>query len=150
MTCTSEISGSASRGMCRIAQIPAKSSSNVPVKTKKRFRAHQSTRRLTISHTSRDVHGPLLARNHCPVFLREDRHLPHTPRWQFSLSFINSSASVGKRYGDTLRGHAHRRNRRHEKRYFHAGARYAGTVRIGELYAKNVAAFQRRRRNRRK
>src|ERR1043165_1845735 len=91
MTCTSEMSGNASSGICRSDQIPVDTSRNVPVKTRKRFFAQQSIQREITSHSSRSVDAELLAGDGLSIFLRKDsdaatfRHYqvgrhPHTCR----------------------------------------------------------------------
>src|SRR5579859_760125 len=76
ITSTSEISGSASSGIWRNAQMPASTSSSVPVKTRKRLREHQSIHREITSHTSRCVHTQLFASYDLSVLLGQYRHLP--------------------------------------------------------------------------
>src|SRR5215831_11874272 len=76
ITSTSEISGSASSGICRMDQMPASTSKSVPVKTRNLFRAHQSIHREITSHSSRGVHRGLLAGDNLPVFLGDDGDLP--------------------------------------------------------------------------
>src|SRR5258708_2394834 len=48
ITCTSEISGTASSGVCVIAQMPQTVRITVPVNTRNRFEAHQSMIRSII------------------------------------------------------------------------------------------------------
>src|SRR5438132_1586726 len=60
ITCTSEMSGRASRGIWRIDQIPASVSRSTPVKTRKRLCAHHSMIREITLHTSRGIHGSRL------------------------------------------------------------------------------------------
>src|SRR5882724_9383110 len=76
MTCTSEISGKASSGIRRRDQIPASTSSSVPVNTRKRFCAHQSIQREITLHSSRGVHAELFAGENLAVLLRKNRSLP--------------------------------------------------------------------------
>ena len=51
MTCTSEMSGTASTGVADIAQMPHAVTTTVAVKTRKRLRAHESMRRSIIFAT---------------------------------------------------------------------------------------------------
>src|ERR1700674_1468204 len=76
ITSTSEMSGSASSGIWRKAQIPASTSSRVPVKTRKRFRPHQSIHRAITSHPPCGVHAHLLAGNDLTILFGKDRDLP--------------------------------------------------------------------------
>src|ERR1700691_5015947 len=117
ITSTSEMSCSASSGICRRDQIPVSTSNSVAVKTRKRFRAHQSIQRAITSHTSCGVHAQLFARDDLPVPLGEDRDLPGPATSQFARTLIESVAFVAQRDRRTHGGHAHGWHRRHEKRY---------------------------------
>src|SRR5713101_1630317 len=108
MTSTSEMSGNASSGIRRKDQIPASTSSNVPVNIRKRFRAHQSIQREITLHSSRGVHAELFAGDDLPVFLRHDRHLPGSPAVQLARTLIEPLAFFGERNLRAHRGHAHR------------------------------------------
>src|SRR6266481_9613438 len=88
MTCTSEMSGNASSGIRRKDQIPASTSSSVPVNTRKRFCAHQSIQREITLHSSRGVHAELFAGDDLPVFLRDDCDLPRSPAVQLARALI--------------------------------------------------------------
>src|ERR1700747_576286 len=90
ITSTSEISGSASSGIWRNAQIPASSNSTVPVKTRNRFRAHQSIHRETTSHPSRGVHTQLFTGDDLPVLFCDDRHLPRSTAPQLARPFVHA------------------------------------------------------------
>src|SRR3974390_3072365 len=83
ITCTSEMSGSASSGIWRMNQIPARTSRSVPAKTRNRFRAHQSIHREITSHTSRGVDVHLFVRDRLAVLLGEDRDLPRPAASEF-------------------------------------------------------------------
>src|SRR5216684_222757 len=61
------MSGNASRGIWRRAQIPVSTSRTVPMKTRKRFRAHQSIHREITLHASRGIHAQLLGRDAMPI-----------------------------------------------------------------------------------
>src|SRR5260370_41545774 len=86
MTWTSEMSGSASKGILRNDQIPASTSSSVPVNTRKRFCAHQSIQREITLHSSRGVHAELFAGDDLPVLPRKNRDLPRSPAVQLSYA----------------------------------------------------------------
>src|SRR5467141_5270954 len=108
ITCTSEISGRASSGMRRRDQIPARTSSNVPVNTRKRFRAHQSIQLAITLHASRGVHAELFAGDDLPVLLCHDGDLPRSAAPELARSLIESVTFFGERYLRSHRGHAHR------------------------------------------
>src|SRR5437867_10873747 len=95
-TCTSEISGSASSGMRRSDQIPASTRSNVPVKMRKRFFAHQSIHRAITLHPSRGVHAQLLAGNGLPILLGDDRDLPRSAAVELRWSLVESVSFVAQ------------------------------------------------------
>src|SRR5437870_6631282 len=82
MTCTSEMSGNASKGIRRSDQIPASTRRSVPVNTRKRFRAHQSIQRAITLHASRRVHAELFAGHGLPVLFRDDCHLPRSAAFE--------------------------------------------------------------------
>src|SRR5216683_3336751 len=115
MTSTSEISGNASSGILRSAQIPANTSSSVPVKTRKRFRAHQSIHRAITSHPSCGVHAHLLAADHLAVLFGNDRDLPVPAASQLARPLVYAVALVGQGDGNAHLRHSHRRHGRHEK-----------------------------------
>src|SRR5215475_1102934 len=95
MTCTSEISGSASKGIFRRDQIPASTSSSVATKTRKRFPAHQSIQRAITLHPSRGVQAELLCRDRLPVLLCEDGHLPRSTAIELGGALVDSVSFVG-------------------------------------------------------
>src|SRR5437762_8031788 len=115
MTCTSEISGSASRGMRRSDQIPASTRRSVPVNTRKRFRAHLSIQRAITLHASRSVYAQLFAGDDLPVFLRDDRDLPRSPAIELARALVDSVSFVDERDLRAHRGHTHGRHRWHGK-----------------------------------
>src|SRR6267378_3131580 len=91
MTCTSEISGSASSGIRRSDQIPASTRSSVPVKTRKRFFAHQSIQRAITLHSSRGVDAQLFAGDGLPVLLCDNGDLPGAATVELGRSFIREA-----------------------------------------------------------
>src|SRR5215471_16282520 len=109
MTCTSDISGNASRGMFRSDQIPASTSRSVATKTRKRFSAHQSIQRAITLHPSRGVHAELFCRDRLTVLLRKNGDLPGSSAIELGGAFVDSISFV--RQGDrrTHGGHTHRR-----------------------------------------
>src|SRR5579872_4571292 len=100
MTSTSEISGNASSGILRSAQIPTSTRKSVPVKTRKRFRAHQSIHRAIMLHPSRSAHAQLLAGDGLSIFLRQDCGLPRSSAFQHARSFVDAVAFVAESNGD--------------------------------------------------
>src|ERR1019366_640419 len=115
ITSTSEMSGSASRGIWRNDQIPASTRSNVPAKTRKRFRAHQSIHREITSHSSCGIDVQLLTSYDLAVFLGKDCDLPCSATFKLARSFIKPVAPVAECDRDTHCRHAHCRHGRHEK-----------------------------------
>src|ERR1051326_299730 len=144
MTCTSEMSGNASSGICRSDQIPVDNSRNVPVKTRKRFFAQQSIQREITSHSSRSVDAELLAGDGLSIFLRKDSDLPRSATTKLAGTLIHTVAFVRKSHLRTHRSHTHCWHRRHGECHgnFRAGDRSA--VCIGELYSKCVSTLVRR------
>src|SRR5882762_996981 len=104
MTCTSEISGSASSGMRRNDQIPASTRSNVPVKTRKRFFAHQSIHRAITLHSSRGVQAHLFAGESLAVLFRDDGNLPSAAAVELARSFIEAISFVAQADRSAHRG----------------------------------------------
>src|SRR5579864_261703 len=96
-TWTSEISGSASSGMRRSAQIPARTSASVPVKTRKRLRVHQSIQRVITLRPPFRRHVQLLPGEGLAVTLRDDRHLPRSTRFKLAPSLVNAPAAIAER-----------------------------------------------------
>src|SRR5260370_19594712 len=141
MTCTSEISGRASGGMRRSDQIPASTRSNVPVKTRKRFFAHQSIHRAITLHSSRGVDAQLLAANGLPILFSGDRDLPRATAVELGCSFIETIPFVVQPDRCTHRGHAHCGHRRPKEcdGDFRTGNRSATC--LDELHSNGVAAF---------
>src|SRR6478736_1871794 len=115
MTWTSEMSGKASSGMRRKDQIPASTSSSVPVNTRKRFCAHQSIQREITLHSSRGVHAELFAGDDLAVLLRKNRDLPCSAAVEFPRALIEPVAFFCERNLRAHRGHAHRRHGGHGK-----------------------------------
>src|SRR5580693_5701572 len=127
------MSGKASRGIRRRDQIPASTSSSVPVNTRKRFCAHQSIQREITLHSSRGVHGELFAGDDLAVLLRKNRDLPRSAAVKLPWTLIESAAFFCERNLRTHRGHAHRWHSRHGKGDRNLRTRNRCTGRIGEL-----------------
>src|SRR5690349_15120491 len=106
MTWTSEISGSASSGMRRSDQIPARTRSRVPVKTRNRFFAHQSIHRVITLHSSRGVDAHLFAGDGLPILLGDNRDLPRAAAVELGRSFIEAIPLVAQRHRSTHCRHA--------------------------------------------
>src|SRR6266481_9747544 len=111
------MSGNASRGIWRRAQIPVSTSRTVPMKTRKRFCAHQSIHREITLHASRGIHAQLLGRDELPILFCEDGDLPGSAAIKLSRTFIESIALVAESDRFAPRFHAHRGHRLHEKRH---------------------------------
>src|SRR5215471_11300469 len=90
ITSTSEISGKASSGMRRKDQMPANTRKSVPVKTRKRFRAHQSINREIMLHSSSRADGDLLVGDGLSVFSYKDRDLPRSTAPQLAGAFVDA------------------------------------------------------------
>src|SRR6202035_4179684 len=80
ITCTSEMSGTASSGVFVMAQMPHTVRTTVPVNTRNRFEAHQSIVRSIMSITPSIDAGPALRRKRqllltglCSAVLHADR-----------------------------------------------------------------------------
>src|SRR6266851_4897755 len=139
MTSTSEISGNASSGILRRDQIPASTSKSVPVKTRKRFRAHQSIHRPITLHSSRGVHAQLLAGDHLPILLRQDCGLPRSTASKLARTFVDAFAFFAECNRSSHRRHSHLWHRGHEERNRNICAGNRRATRIRELYAEDVA-----------
>src|SRR5438093_12005295 len=105
------MSGNASRGIWRRAQIPVSTSRTVPMKTRKRFCAHQSIHREITLHASRGVHAQLLGGDELPTLFCEDGDLPGSTAFQLSRTFIEAVALVAQSDECAHRCHAHRGHR---------------------------------------
>src|SRR6266851_2852877 len=135
------MSGSASKGILRNDQIPASTSSSVPVNTRKRFCAHQSIQREITLHSSRGVHAELFAGHDLPVLPRKNRDLPRSPAVQLSYALIEAISFFSERNLRPHGGHTHRRHGGHGKgdRNLRTGDWPAACV--GKVYPERVGAF---------
>src|SRR5712691_10910243 len=107
ITCTSEMSGNASSGMWPRDQMPAKTRSKVPVKTRKRFRAHQSIHRAITLHSPFGIHAQGLLGHGLSALLRHDGDLPGSSALQFPLALVTAVAFVRAFAHRTHRCHSH-------------------------------------------
>src|SRR5215472_18742314 len=146
MTCTSEISGSASKGMFRNDQIPASTSRRVATKTRKRFSAHQSIQRVITLHPSRGVEAELFRGDRLAILFRDDSDLPRSAAVELAGALVDSIPFFGERDGSTHRSHAHCRHSGHEEGDRHLRTRDGGAIRAGKFHANEVAASPRRSR----
>src|SRR5260370_20943978 len=98
ITCTSEMSGRASRGIRFMDQMPAITSRKVPVNTRNRLRAHHSMIQLITLHPSCSVHRELLGHDYSSVLASDNRDLPRPAPSQITLSFIQHLACLPSIY----------------------------------------------------
>src|SRR5260370_3785571 len=138
------MSGNASRGIWRRAQIPVSTSRTVPMKTRKRFCAHQSIHREITLHASRGIHAQLLGRDELPILFCEDCDLPGSAALKLSRTFIEAAALVAESDGCTHRCHAHCGHRRHEKRHADFRSSDGCSSYVCEFHAEYVGAFVKR------
>src|SRR5579871_1521334 len=144
MTSTSEMSGSASREIWRRLQMPASTSMSVPVKTRKRLRAHQSIQRASMSHPSRCVDAELLGSDGLPVFLCGNGDLPGAAAPKLARSLVQAVTFVGTLHVGSHGRHSHSGHRRHEEGYGDLSACDGRTLRVRKLHAENIASLARR------
>src|SRR5882762_4378372 len=131
MTLTSEMSGNASSGIRRKDQIPASTSSSVPVNTRKRFCAHQSIQREITLHSSRGVHAELFAGDNLAVLFCKNRDLPRSAAVKPPECLIDSVAFFCEGNLRSHRSHTHRGHGGHGKGDGNLRARDRCTARIG-------------------
>src|SRR6266478_4209791 len=115
----------------------------VPMKTRKRFRAHQSIHREITLHASRSVHAQLLGCDELAILFCEDCDLPGSAALKLPRTLIEAVALVAESDGCTHRCHAHCRHRRHEKRHADFRTGDGRSTRIYELRAEDVASSSR-------
>src|SRR5205823_14981058 len=138
ITCASDMSGRASRGILLIDQIPASTIARVPVKTRKRFSAHHSMIREIMLHASCCIDHQLFACYGASVLLGCDCNLPCAARPKFPTAFINASAFVRAINNSFHGAHPHGRHGWHVE-----GDRYLcaidwRTIVVGKFYAEDV------------
>src|ERR1700674_5843973 len=141
MTSTSEIWGNASSAILLSAQIPPSTRKSAPVKTRKRFRAHQSIHRAIMLHPSCSVHVQLLTGDGLSIVLRQDCGLPRSSASQHTCSFIDALAFVAESDGSAHCRHSHCRHGGHGEchRDFRPGDWRA--IRIRESYTEDIASL---------
>src|SRR5215469_793994 len=139
MTCTSEISGSASRGIFRNDQIPASTSRSVATKTRKRFSAHQSIQRAITLHPPRNIQPELFCRDRLSILFRQDTDLPRSSAIELCETLVDSVSFFGESDRCPHGGHAHRRHCRHGERDRDVRARKRSAACISKLHSNNVA-----------
>src|SRR5579859_3635254 len=144
ITCTSEMSGSASSGMLLMDHIPASTMATVPVKTRKRLFAHHSMIREIMSHASRGVHRQLLVHDGAAILLCGDRDLPCPAGAEFAVAFVQTGVFIGAVDHSFHRRHSHRRHGRHEEGDRHLRSGNRRSLVIGKFHAEDVAALVRR------
>src|SRR5258706_2893884 len=108
------MSGRASSGMWPIDQMPAITSSNTPVNTRNRLRAHHSMVRLITLHSSRRIEREVLAHDDLSVLGGRDGHLPRATRAQISAAFVEAATPLRPVHHGFHCGHPHVLHRRHE------------------------------------
>src|SRR6266436_4614005 len=141
ITWTSEMSGSASSGMWPMAQIPAITNSNTPVKTRNRLRAHHSMTRLITLHSSRRIECEVFAHDYLSVLSARDRHLPRAARSQIAAAFIEAASLVTRMDRRFHGSHSHLLHSWHEECDGHLRASNRLSVARSELDANRIAAF---------
>src|SRR5712691_10893691 len=146
MTSTSEMSGNASSGIRRRDQIPASTSNNVPVNTRKRFRARQSIQREITLHSSFCVQAELLGRDELAILFCEDCDLPGSAALKLPRTLIEAVTLVAEIDRCAHRCHAHCGHRRHEKCHADFRPRNGRSICVCEFHAEYVVAFVRRAR----
>src|SRR5947199_8992867 len=143
ITCASDMSGRASRGILLIDQIPASTIARVPVKTRKRFSAHHSMIREIMLHASCCIDRQLFACYGASVLLGCDCNLPCAARPKFAPAFINASAFV-RAINNSLHGaHPHGRHGWHVEGDDYLRPDDGLSVIVINFYAEDVAALVR-------
>src|SRR6266700_1304261 len=97
MTCGSERSGMASRGILRNDHTPYSVRQTVRTTISPRLRAENSMMRLIILFVSARCNVGLRDPNHGPVFLDGDRGLPRPGHLKLDLARINTVPNFGER-----------------------------------------------------
>src|ERR1700693_3825821 len=110
ITWTSEMSGRASSGIFLSDQMPARTSSKVPVKTRNRLLAHQSITR-EIMATFPFVFGTqFLGCKDSSALDRRDGELPRAFTIEICSAFVNAAALLAQGRYDIHCSHAHLRH----------------------------------------
>src|ERR1700678_920914 len=127
--------------MWPIAQIPANTNNNTPVKTRKRLRAHHSMVRLITLHSSRRIEREVLAHDDLSVSSGGDRYLPCAARSQLAGAFVHAAALVTRLDHGFHGSHPHLLHCRHEECDRYLGAVHWLSVTRSKLHANRIAAF---------
>src|ERR1700687_4709687 len=98
-----------------IAQMPASTNSNTPVKTRNRLRAHHSMVRLITLHSSRRIEREVLAHDDLSVLSGCARSLPRPARSELATAFVHATALVTRVDHRFHGGHPHLLHCRHEE-----------------------------------
>src|SRR5579883_3097725 len=138
MTCTSEMSGSASRGTCFRDQMPVRVSRRTQVKTRKRLRTQRSMILESMSHPPFGVDVQLFGGNDLPALLGGDCHLPCSTGAEIDLTFIQAITFLCELCGRVHRCHAHCRHRRHEEGHGDICTSDGVAIGTSEFYAESV------------
>src|ERR1035438_5027301 len=144
MTWTSEMSGSASRGIFRRDQMPARVSMETIANTRKRFREHSSMIREIISHAALSIDAEFLHCRELAVLLHRDGYLPRSSHGQFLGALVKSAGFVCEFRSRIHCGHSHLRHGRHEECYCDIGSWYYCSIAAGEIDSKPVRSLARR------
>src|SRR5258708_155155 len=95
--------------------MPASTSMSVPVKTRKRLRAHHSIHAASMLHPSRRVHAELLRGNRLAVLRCSDGDLPGSAARELAWTFIEAVALVRTFHVGAHRRHSHRGHCQHKE-----------------------------------
>src|SRR5580692_1606939 len=144
MTCTSEMSGSASRGTCFSDQMPARVSRRTKVKTRKGLRAQRSMILESMSDPSFGVDAQLFAGDRLSVLADSDGDLPCSTGAEITLAFILAITFLREPGGHIHCCHAHGRHRRHEEGHSDVRSGDGGAIGAREFYVEGVWSFARR------
>src|ERR1700733_15511304 len=110
MTCTSEMSGSASRGTCFSDQMPVSVSRRTKVKTRKGLRAQRSMILESMSHPSFGVDAQLFGGNRLSVLPDSNGDLPCSAGAEITLTFIQACTFLREAGSHVHCSHAHSRH----------------------------------------
>src|ERR1035438_5870588 len=116
------MSGSASRGTRRRAQLPASTRNSVLVKTRNLFPAHQSIHREITAHPrARSLcaafrhYGEVFFRDGLTILRGKHSDLPRSEHFDIPRTFVEPAALVAERKDIAHGRHAHRGHRGHEE-----------------------------------
>src|SRR5207302_5517724 len=118
-------------------------SRSVPMKTRKRFRAHQSIHREITLHPSFGVHRELFGAEHLPAATHDDADLPGSPGLEDTIPLVNAFALVIQGAAHAHGRHAHLGHGWHEERNGHFCTRDGRPVRVRQFHTECVVSFSR-------